>query len=73
MFRIGYRGTCTGKREKEILMAEIEHWFSAAHEQFKPSELLEQAIELARAKGSEVELARLRDIAARGATRSMSS
>ena len=30
-------------------MAEIEHWFSAAHEQFKPSELLEQAIEAERA------------------------
>ena len=30
-------------------MAHIEHWFSAAHEQFKPSELLEQAIEAERA------------------------
>jgi coenzyme F420-dependent glucose-6-phosphate dehydrogenase len=30
-------------------MAETEFWFSAAHEQFKPSELLEQAIEAERA------------------------
>jgi coenzyme F420-dependent glucose-6-phosphate dehydrogenase len=30
-------------------MAEIQHWFSAAHEQFKPSELLEQAAEAERA------------------------
>src|SRR3954453_19884311 len=30
-------------------MADIEHWFSAAHEQFRPSDLLEQAIEAERA------------------------
>jgi coenzyme F420-dependent glucose-6-phosphate dehydrogenase len=30
-------------------MAEIQHWLSAAHEQFKPSNLLEQAVEAERA------------------------
>jgi coenzyme F420-dependent glucose-6-phosphate dehydrogenase len=30
-------------------MSDIQHWFSAAHEQFKPSDLLEQAVEAERA------------------------
>jgi alkanesulfonate monooxygenase SsuD/methylene tetrahydromethanopterin reductase-like flavin-dependent oxidoreductase (luciferase family) len=30
-------------------MAEIQHWLSAAHEQFKPSELLKQAVAAERA------------------------
>ncbi len=30
-------------------MSEIQHWFSAAHEQFKPSSLLQQAVEAERA------------------------